>query len=402
LSVNTLAVDSNTVVFDVCIIGAGLAGLATALALYERSRDLKIAIISPSSNDTQAFGSNQPGIASHPHFSKDHNLLSQWTTFSLPYNEATLHKAFVSNPNIALAKGRWQVAKSTSDAQDIQARINTFNSHIAARFQAQWQAEMGKFGALWLPSAWAISPRVLQKVWQAQFLSFGGVFCIGNARSLLIKGNVEVRFQNERSTDDRLFSKKAIICSPASLHALVGEEAMNFSLTNSLPLIQWPGQSTVETAPQRTAIFGKTTVQNESYAIPLDDVQWLVRDDAERSTQAFRGDRWHTPDRLPYVGHMFDTKAIDDSAMQIRKNDLLPLPEVSNVFLNTGHGTRGLLSGISGAAIVADLLLGANTSLPPALANAINPNRYVRRALRSYFANLQSREKPPASSDFTL
>jgi glycine/D-amino acid oxidase-like deaminating enzyme len=136
-----------------------------------------------------------------------------------------------------------------------------------------------------------------------------------------------------------------------------------------------------------------TTVQNESYAIPLGSNEWLVRDEQEAATNPFRGDRWHTPDRLPYLGPMFDTDLIAREAMQLWKNDLLALPAVQNVFINSAHGTRGLLSGIAGASLVADMLLGVNTSLPQTLAAALNPNRYIRRALREHFRHLQSSNK---------
>jgi glycine/D-amino acid oxidase-like deaminating enzyme len=381
--------------FDVAIMGAGLAGLATALALFERKPELNIALVSPSNKKgdiENAFASNQPGIASHPHFSKDHNLLSQWTTFSLPYNETALQKAFEFDANIALAKGRWQIAKTASDALDLQARIAVFNATVPQRFSAQWRADVGPFGALWLESAWAVAPTVLQQVWIKMLTSYDCHFVNGQATEIRIGELGVIRYADEQGNEGHLTAMNTIICSPAGLHSLVDKKA-SFDILkpeNSLPLIQWPGQSQRQHCPERTANFGKAIVQMEGYAIPLGDQQWLVKDEQEVALEPYRGNRWHTPDRLPYVGAMFDKNAIASNARRISSNDLIALPSLRNLYLNTAHGTRGLLSGIAGAALVADLLLGANTSLPRTLANALNPNRYVRRALRAHFANLQS------------
>jgi tRNA 5-methylaminomethyl-2-thiouridine biosynthesis bifunctional protein len=390
--IHSLSNSSTSRPFDVCIIGAGIAGLASALALLERAPHLNIAVLSPQRQESAGstrFGSNQPGIASHPHFSKDHNLLSQWTTFSLPYNDAALQKATQVDPSITLARGRWQVALSMLDAIDIQSRIVIFNDHVEPYFQAQWRADVGRFGALWLPSAWAISPVQLQLCWMTKLRVLNCTFLNGLATKIVPAQRVTIFYKTDAEPVAQLSAEKVLLCSPASTHALLGADSASLALSKSLPMVQWAGQSTLEKAPARATLFGRATVQNESYAIPMGNDEWLVRDEMEQATEAFRGDRWPTPDRLPYVGPMFDIEAIESSALRFAKNDLLPLPRSEHVYLNTGHGTRGLLSGIAGAAIVSEMLLGANTSLTPALANALNPNRYVRRALRSYFANLQ-------------
>jgi glycine/D-amino acid oxidase-like deaminating enzyme len=376
-------------------MGGGLAGLATALALFERKPELNIVIVSPphkKADIESAFASNQPGIASHPHFSKDHNLLSQWTAFSLPYNETALQKAFKIDANVALARGRWQLAKTASDAFDLQARIAAFNAEVPQSYSAQWRADVGLFGALWLESAWAIAPAVLQQVWTKMLISYDCHFVNGHATEIQIGELGVIRYTDEHGNQGHLTAMDAIICSPAGLHSLVDKKAFFNVLKpeNSLPLIQWPGQSQRQHCPERSANFGKAIVQMESYAIPLGELQWLVKDEQEVALEPYRGNRWHTPDRLPYVGAMFDTTAIASNARRFSSNDLITLPSLRNLYLNTAHGTRGLLSGIAGAAIIADLLLGANTSLPSTLANALNPNRYVRRTLRAHFANLQS------------
>jgi glycine/D-amino acid oxidase-like deaminating enzyme len=373
--------------FDVTIIGAGIAGLATAIALYQRNPTVKLALISPQTNQ---FASNQPGIASHPHFSKDHNLLSQWTAFCLPLNETALLNAAHSNADVALAKGRWQLAQSQSHGVELQQRAFVFNQNCSEKFHAHWRAEIGHFGALWLPSAWGIAPDVLRKVWLNQLLGLGCTFIDAEVTQIQTGKPIVVVYSSNDGANTFVSTQSVVICSPSALYHLVDQKQASLALTACLPLVQWPGQSSLEIDVEKSHQFGKAIVQTSSYAIPMQGKQWLVRDEHETARNAFRGDRWHTPDRLPYVGAMFDAHAIHEQALRFAKNDQLQLPALSNIFLNTAHGTRGLLSGIAGAAIIADLLLGENTSLPKTLKNAINPDRYIRRALRTYFSNLQS------------
>jgi glycine/D-amino acid oxidase-like deaminating enzyme len=382
-------------VADVAIVGAGIAGLATALALYRKKSTMRVAVLSPKPHNhaqSNDFGSNQPAIASHPHFSKDNNLLSQWTSFCIAENDKRLNEAYAVNPAVVVARGRWQVAQSQEHANDLQARTSVFNSTVERKFHADWNPNTGQFGAMWLPSAWAISPHFLRTVWMQQLIELGCRFIDAHVRTLVIDRTPRLQYESNGAIR-QIDAAKIVLCSPACLQDLLRNHREELPMNDCLPLIQWPGQSKKEVSADRTAAYGRTTVQNESYAIPLGGNEWLVRDEQETGTKFFRGDRWHSPDRLPYLGPMFDTGSIADQATQFWKNDLLPLPLQKNIFINSAHGTRGLLSGIAGASVVADMLLGVNTSLPQTLATALNPNRYIRRALRQHFRHLQSSNK---------
>jgi glycine/D-amino acid oxidase-like deaminating enzyme len=378
--------------FDIVVLGGGIAGLATALAIYKKNPKIQIALLGPdlnSQNFTSGFGSNQPAIASHPHFSTDHNLLSQWTSFCVPLVDRILEAAFIANPSLVVARGRWQIANCYEHAQKIQARIDAFNINVERQFQAEWRSKVGEFGAMWLPSAWAVSPAFLRQVWMRELSKLSCSFVEGNAR--MIEGDLTVKIHYDaQGKPESIHAERIVLCAPAGLHTLLEHRFEEIPISGSLPLVQWPGQTQKEESLERSTKFGAATVQDESYAIALGSNEWLVLDELETANNPFRGDRWHTPDRLPYIGSMFDSSSIADNAMKFWKNDLLKLPIRENVFLNSAHGTRGLLSGIAGGAVIADLLLGVNTLLPQTLAAALNPNRYVRRSLRQHFRNLQS------------
>jgi hypothetical protein len=355
--------------YDVVVKGAGLAGLATALEILVHSPTLKIAVVGASlRNANQQFAGNQPGIATHPHFSTDHNLLSQWTCFALPLADYWLGKATAKNPSVCLAKGRWQIAQSATDALHIQAVLPIYNSHVEPNLHGQWHSQQGEYGALWLAGAWAISPPQLKAVWIADLERLG---CD------LIDSN--------DSSDPLPPSKSIIWCDPSAVHTQFGD---------LLPMTPWVGQSMQQYSEQRTALYGRVTVQAESYAIPLQSPDdWLVRDPSNTTdTDAilFKGNRWHAPDRMPFVGHCIDINAVCLHADALIKHDTLAIPALKNHYVNTGHGSRGLLGAFAGARVIVEMLRGSHSSIGPGLRNAINPNRYVRRALRQRIRPLQS------------
>jgi glycine/D-amino acid oxidase-like deaminating enzyme len=379
----------STEIFDVAIVGAGLSGLATALSLLKSSPTLRIAVIGPRAN----FASNQPGIATHPNFSLDHNFLSQWTAYTLPLADDVLSNASAVNNSVCLARGRWQVAKDLNDAQRIQALSAVFNAHVPERFHGQWLDTKANFGALWMPSAWAVSPKDLRQVWEAELTHMQCQILDSRVTKFQLPNGphstVTLFLESSTSKPVGVSAKALVLCNPAGLHRAL---RFNESDACALPLVQWPGQSKLLQLPNLHALYGKSTVQTNNFSIPITNNDWLVRDespqertehvDVENADRKFLGDRWHAPDRMPFLGRMFDLNKINTEPLQYLKYEKLPLPEIPNVYLNLAHGSRGLLGSIGGAQVITQLLLGTNTCLPEHLKLAVAPNRYVARHLR--------------------
>jgi glycine/D-amino acid oxidase-like deaminating enzyme len=379
----------STEIFDVAIIGAGLSGLATALSLLKSAPTLRIAVVGPRTN----FASNQPGIATHPNFSLDHNFLSQWTAYTLPLANDALSNATVVDASVCLARGRWQVAKDLTDARRIQALSAVFNAHVPERFHGQWQNKKADFGALWMPSAWAISPKFLRQVWELELAQMQCRIIDSHVTQFQLPSDpnsiVTLRLESSANAPVSVSAKALVLCNPAGLHCALGFNEIDAC---ALPLVQWPGQSTLVELPNLHALYGKSTVQTTSFSIPITYNDWLVRDespqdrtehvDVENANRKFLGDRWHAPDRMPFVGRMFDLRKINTEPRQYLKYEKLPLPEIPHVYLNLAHGSRGLLGSIGGAQVITQMLLGTNTCLPEHLKLALAPNRYVSRHLR--------------------
>jgi glycine/D-amino acid oxidase-like deaminating enzyme len=379
--------------FDVVIVGAGLSGLATALSIVKAAPNLKVAVIGPKAH----FASNQPGIATHPNYSLDHNFLSQWTAFTLPLTDAALTAACAIDPSVCLARGRWHVARTSDDADRIKTLNLVFNQHVPEQFHGQWMPKKSSFGALWLPSAWAISPPHLRQVWEAELIkrqcqiinrTVTQVHTSPNTHLglALVLEPTSTRCDTAPTSTLSCRAKSVVFCNPSGVHSLLG---FRDSEVSALPLTQWPGQSKLETLSDLYSLYGNTTVQTDHFAIPLNTTTWLVRNQvieniATSSENTFLGDRWHAPDRMPYLGRMFDIEAINTDPQRFLKYEKLAVPELAHVYLNVAHGSRGLMGSIGGAQQVTQMLLGTNTSLPQHLQLALHPSRYVRRHLRDH------------------
>lgn len=90
-------------------------------------------------------------------------------------------------------------------------------------------------------------------------------------------------------------------------------------------------------------------------------------------------------DYLPVVGPVAQQAAFMDTYAELRKNARLPLqqpcPWHKGLYVNTGHGTRGLISTPLAAELLAAWLCAEPLPVPVDLAQECHPNRFALRAL---------------------
>jgi glycine/D-amino acid oxidase-like deaminating enzyme len=378
--------------FDIAIAGGGLAGLASALALRKIAPQLRVVLIGPGGRSgAKDFASHQPAIATHPHFSLDHNFLSQWTCFALPLADSSLTEATNKNPAVQLARGRWQIAQSEADAARLKTLLSVFNQKVIASQAAMWMADKTQFGAVWMRSAWAVNPSVLQQVWLSELTD---TEFIDDSVTALYK-DADNTVCLKTALGQKIQANLAIIAYAGLLPTLFKFEG-NISADAAMPLTRWPGHSEYDANRQqcevRTVQFGRRIVQTKRYALPLEGNDWLINGHgSEYTTTQFAGNRWHASDRLPYVGTMWDVDQTIIEKIALAKYPSRDLPRYKNILVNTAHGSRGLLGAIAGAEVSAtlasDLLLGTNSfpklGLSASLCAAINPDRYIKRLLRN-------------------
>jgi tRNA 5-methylaminomethyl-2-thiouridine biosynthesis bifunctional protein len=97
------------------------------------------------------------------------------------------------------------------------------------------------------------------------------------------------------------------------------------------------------------------------------------------------GVRCVTPDYLPVIGPVVDATAFAERFNALRHDAKLKVegdvPWLSGLYVNTGHGSRGLVTAPLGGELIASLVAGEPSPLPEALVRALAPVRFAVRSL---------------------
>jgi len=95
--------------------------------------------------------------------------------------------------------------------------------------------------------------------------------------------------------------------------------------------------------------------------------------------------RCTSPDYLPIVGPLADRAAFLDNYAALRKDARqipdIPCPWIEGLYINSGHGSRGLITAPLSGELIAAWLDNEPLPLPRAVAEACHPNRFVLRQL---------------------
>ena len=95
--------------------------------------------------------------------------------------------------------------------------------------------------------------------------------------------------------------------------------------------------------------------------------------------------RCTSPDYLPIVGPLADREAFADAYASLgkdaRQTPDIPCPWLEGVYINSGHGSRGLITAPLSGELLAAWLDDEPLPLPRAVAEACHPNRFALRRL---------------------
>jgi tRNA 5-methylaminomethyl-2-thiouridine biosynthesis bifunctional protein len=95
--------------------------------------------------------------------------------------------------------------------------------------------------------------------------------------------------------------------------------------------------------------------------------------------------RCTSPDYLPIVGPLADSQAFADTYIALSKDARqtpdIPCPWLDGLYVNSGHGSRGLITAPLSGELLAAWLDNEPLPLPRAIAEACHPNRFALRRL---------------------
>jgi len=388
------------------VIGGGLAGCSTARALAERG--IKVTLVEKNSDLAKGGSGNRQGAL----YAK---LPKKPTTQGELHLTGFLHTVRMMqqlDPEQTLWSQCGVVQQATND-KEIERHEELVKHYPEELVSYKTADELSKISGstiehsgLFFPEAGWVSPRDLCN----SLTNHDNIRIIkADISSITRKGQA---WYLETSNKSPLTASTVVICN--------AEQANSFNQTDHLPLKTIRGQVSI-TAESNTHPELKTVVCAEGYISPAKDGKFcfgatfdlkskelnvteadheenlknlslalpqlhleLVKEKAQFSGRtAFR---CSTPDYMPIVGAAPKYEHYIDAYAQLRKDknwhfENSPAEHYQGLYINTGHGSKGLITCPISAELIASMICGDPLPLPKDVIDAINPARFIIKNL---------------------
>ncbi|RWU17742.1 bifunctional tRNA (5-methylaminomethyl-2-thiouridine)(34)-methyltransferase MnmD/FAD-dependent 5-carboxymethylaminomethyl-2-thiouridine(34) oxidoreductase MnmC [Pseudomonas alkylphenolica] len=390
------------------VIGAGLAGCATAASLA--ARGWQVSVLERHASAAAEASGNPQGVL-YLKLSAHGTALSRLILSGFGYTRRLLER---------LQRGRdWdscgvlQLAFDAKEAQRQAVLADAFNSQLLQPLQReQAEAVAGvrlASGGLYYPEAGWVHPPALCQVQ----LQHPNITLLTHHQVLELR-KVDSQWQAWES-EKFLDSAPLVVLATAA-------EIQRFEPCASLPLKRIRGQITrlpVTTNSQALA----TVVCADGYVAPVRDgehtlgasfdfhsvdlapttgehignlrlLEEISSDLAERlgahqldphTLQGRAAFRCTSPDYLPIVGPLADHQAFNHHYVVLAKDARqvpdTPCPWLEGLYINSGHGSRGLITAPLSGELIAAWADNAPLPVPRSVAEACHPNRFMLREL---------------------
>ncbi|OOG14223.1 bifunctional tRNA (5-methylaminomethyl-2-thiouridine)(34)-methyltransferase MnmD/FAD-dependent 5-carboxymethylaminomethyl-2-thiouridine(34) oxidoreductase MnmC [Pseudomonas sp. C9] len=390
------------------VIGAGLAGCASAASLA--ARGWQVSLLERHDALAQEASGNPQGVL-YLKLSAHGTALSQLIVSGFGYTRRLLEH---------LQRGLdWdgcgvlQLAFNAKEAQrqaQLAAAFPEDLLHTLDREQAQSRAGIGlQSGGLFYPEGgWVHPPALCQ--WQAGQ---------PNIKLLMHHEVLELRRQDNQW---QAWDGETLLASAPVVVLAGAAEIKRFPYSSELPLKRIRGQITrLHQTPGSQSL--STVVCAEGYVAPArmgehtlgasfdfnsDDLTPTAAEHAGNlnmleeisadlvtrlgahtlQPEALEGRaafRCTSPDYLPIVGPLADSLAFADAYIALSKDARqtpdIPCPWLDGLYVNSGHGSRGLITAPLAGELLAAWLDDEPLPLPRAVAEACHPNRFALRRL---------------------
>ncbi len=390
----------------VAIIGAGLAGCHTAWALAKRG--FKVTVIERETPGAGGSG-NAQGIL-YSKLSATPGALGEFNVHALLYASQLYQEAglFASTGSRC---GVLQVATSHQQEAKYQQVAARFNDPAFARWLTGAQAgelagvQLG-FGALFMPGSGWLQPSRLC----AALLNHPGIEVLSHTPVHSLQ-RLDRTWQVFDASGARVIETDAIVVACATATA-------DLSQCRNLPLKAIPGQvshvcSTDSSRRLRTVLCGNSYIApaiddrhclGATFRLHSDNMALTASDHQENLLQTARlspdldnlavdpqmpgrvATRCTTPDYLPLAGPVARYDTMQQRFAPYRSNAKTVIDKPGDywpgLFVNTGHGSKGLTYTPICAELIAAMLCGEPLPLGRAQVINLHPARFLIRALR--------------------
>jgi len=394
------------------VIGAGLAGSSTAFSLARRG--WQVSVFDRHEQPAQEASGNKQGIL-YTKLSAEASLKSDFYTRAYLYSSQQLKQLLSTGSDQWDACGVLQLAHTEKEAtrqQQFLANcpqpeelIHAVNSEQASQLAG---IELQR-GGLYFPAAgWAVPGALCRRYLEHDNISF--------------KPGVEIERLSYQGGQWHLYdAQNQLLATAPTLVIANAHNALKFDASAFLPLKRIRGQVSHipanEIASLKTVICGNAYVspalnkhfhigatfnldtntpelRGEDHQHNLEQISELVPELAEqqqwselnvKKLEGRVGFRCTSPDYLPLVGPVPDREQFLNQYTRLRKDATLRIDTPGNylpgLYLNTGHGSKGLVSCPIAGEIIASQICNETLPIERALIDALNPCRFLIRDL---------------------
>ena len=413
------------------VIGGGIAGCSTARALAER--DISVTLIERHKKVGQEGSGNPQGIL-YPKLSTGNSPLARFGLMAL-LNASRYYRDFLdhhlnldnekdisnNSPEIETKMGRrcgvLVLPKSEKDKQQFEQIAQLFPKKLVQLLKGEYLHQTAglplesTFGLFYPQLGWINPPAVCQS--------------LSNHPLINIQTAEVEEIIHKNSHWQALDENGALISTAPTMVIACGFDSSRFNQTNHLPLKKVRGQitslpSTTQSEELQTILCGEgyiapavsgTHTLGATYNFDEDSTEVRTKDhhvNLEQLTKTDQGManafcdtptdllaktlsgraafRCTIPDYLPIAGPVPKLEAYLENYQLLRKNarSHIPIPGDNwpNLYLNIGHGSRGLTYAPMCAELIASEICDEVPPLELNLRQAVHPGRFIIRDLK--------------------
>ncbi|MDX1811139.1 MAG: FAD-dependent 5-carboxymethylaminomethyl-2-thiouridine(34) oxidoreductase MnmC, partial [Gammaproteobacteria bacterium] len=389
---------------SVAIIGAGIAGLTTAWMLAKQG--VQVSVFERAAAVGSGASGNPCGLVM-PRFSNDFSTDTQF------YYTALLQAAqFYSHLQQTYPELQWVQSGAiqlVSEAQLLKAKATGYPESFVKPLSADEVSELSglsvKSAGLWFPQSGYLSPQQLCNILYEDLR--GDVEFYFNAEIDRLQQQDEQWLLQPDNSNTKVFNA-VVLANSFSVNKLLNLEFLNLeknrgqlsiaeenkSLTGlKMPLVYdaylTPALNGQHMLGASYAPDEQKSVREKDHQKNLDKLESILGSRVSMKLEelfARISFRAYSQDRMPVIGPVYDEafykKEYWDLHHGKRYKNYTTGEYVSDLYINAGHGSRGLVSAIPAAHYLSELIGNKPLTIAKDIRNRVHPARFIIRHLK--------------------